>query len=69
MAGDKERLKRRIKRLVIERDAALERVAVLERAIREHVDSDECGWRSLGEAIGVLPEDVDRKRLADGRAA
>ena len=59
MAGDKERLKRRIARLKA-------RISELETAIREHVEAGECGWRSLGEAIGV---NYEKKRLADGRAA
>lgn len=57
--ADKAQLRRQVARLK-------ERVAVLEKVIAEHVDANECGWRSLGEAIGV---NYEKKRVADGRAA
>lgn len=44
MAGDKERLKRRIARLKA-------RISDLETAIREHVEAKECGAGKLADVL------------------
>ena len=54
---DAERcLKARAENAETERDALRERLAVAVAAIEEHIDCNECGTRSLSEALARIKE-------------